>query len=341
MIPLQYRHYNLPPDFPVITFLGERWISPREAIPYQHFHDCVEIGYCRSGKGTLHTGSRTFPYEKGDICILPAYVPHMMQSASEENSSWEYIFFDPEKLWPGPYAAGEPGRNLSEAFSVSQPILADKHAETIRRITEQIFEEFYAKPEFYKIYVRGCLMVLSAEAERMLLKTGENMAEEKTEEWTQVSQIRMLAPAIRHISERYGEPMEIPELAKLCHLSPTHFRRLFHQVMQASPLEYLNRVRVARAGARLLEGSGGVRTIAVECGFPTLSSFHRAFQKYLGMTPTEWKQVYRAHREENIIRSLDEIPNPLLFDAPAGAAADNRGGSWKREDNKDSGMEPV
>lgn len=328
MIPLQYRHYNLPPNFPVITFLGERWISPKEAISYQHFHDCVEIGCCRKGRGTLYTGNRTFSYEEGDICILPAYVPHMMQSASEENSGWEYIFFDPEKLWLRQYTDEESSRNLSAAFSVSQPILAGKHAETIRRITEQIFEEFYAKPEFYKTYVRGCLMILLAEAERMLPKNKERA------KGAQISQIRMLAPAIRYISERYGESVEIPDLAKLCHLSPTHFRRLFHQVMQSAPLEYLNRVRVAKAGTRLLEGSGGVRKIAEECGFPTLSSFHRAFQKYLGMTPTEWKQEYQAHREENIVRSLDKIQNPLLFDTPIGTAVDGIV-SRKREENKD------
>ncbi len=66
MIPLQYRHYNLPPNFPVITFLGERWISPKEAISYQHFHDCVEIGcWAERGEELFIQGTVPFPMRKG------------------------------------------------------------------------------------------------------------------------------------------------------------------------------------------------------------------------------------------------------------------------------------
>ena len=61
MMPLQYRHYNLPPDFPVIAFLGQCWKNPQEKISFLHFHDCIEIGCCREGKGILHTADGSFP----------------------------------------------------------------------------------------------------------------------------------------------------------------------------------------------------------------------------------------------------------------------------------------
>ena len=307
MIPLQYRRYNLPLDFPVIAFLGQQWKNPQEEIPFLHFHDCIEIGCCREGKGILVTGNGDFPYKKGDLCVIPPYMPHMMRSDSKEISNWEYVFFDPMKLW------GEHGKvwmehtrffNSSNGF---YPIFSKEELEGIGKLVEQIIQEFYEKPDYYPIYVRGCLMTLMAKLERTLPEV-----EEKGDHT--YCQIITLFPAIQYISEHFGEEMEIAQLAELCHLSPTHFRRLFRQMMQTSPLDYLNRIRISKATQSLLYGDVSVGETAKMCGFFTLSSFHRAFQKYMGMSPTKWKQVYHKYADKNTIRSLDEMKNPLVFE---------------------------
>lgn len=307
MIPLQYRRYNLPVDFPVIAFLGKQWKNPREEIPFLHFHDCIEIGCCREGRGIMLTECGSFSYEKGDLCVIPAYMPHMMKSDSKEMSSWEYIFFDPIKLW------GEQGKEWMKHTKLSgisngfHPVFSKEKAEVIRELVEQMIKEFYEKSDFYQIYVKGCLMALMAKLERILPK-----AEERKN--VTYGQILTLFPAIQCILEHFGETIEIAQLAEMCHLSPTHFRRMFRQIMQSSPLDYLNRIRIQKASQSLLYGEMSVGETAKLCGFSTLSSFHRAFQKYMGMSPTQWKQVYQKYADKNAIRSLDEMNNPLLFD---------------------------
>ena len=39
-------------------------------------------------------------------------------------------------------------------------------------------------------------------------------------------------------------PISVEELAQICHLSLTHFRRTFESVMHISPLYYLNSVPI-------------------------------------------------------------------------------------------------
>ena len=63
---LQYRHYNLPIEFPVIAFIGSNWTVTEEAPAVYHFHNCMEIGRCNTGSGTVHTFLGSFPYHEGE-----------------------------------------------------------------------------------------------------------------------------------------------------------------------------------------------------------------------------------------------------------------------------------
>ena len=91
---LQYRHYNLPLEFPSFAFLGDRWILPDHADS-MHFHNCMEIGYCLSGHGTFYVEQKALEFSEGDICIIPENTIHISCSDSRVVSHWEYILFDP------------------------------------------------------------------------------------------------------------------------------------------------------------------------------------------------------------------------------------------------------
>ena len=48
---IQYRHYNLPANFPVVGLLGDSWKSTYTPITSIHFHNCIEIGMLFEGSG--------------------------------------------------------------------------------------------------------------------------------------------------------------------------------------------------------------------------------------------------------------------------------------------------
>ena len=292
MIPLQYRHYNLPPNFPVITFLGERWISPKEAISYQHFHDCVEIGCCRKGRGTLYTGNRTFSYEEGDICILPAYVPHMMQSASEENSSWEYIFFDPETLFSNQFLQDIQILSAPQTYQNHYCYLIHQEDEAFfYSLVLGVIRELRAKPEHYELATKGLLMTICIELGRI----------QKTlpkQERTVSDNAMVITPALDFIQTHYMENFSVSDLAEMCHLSETHFRRLFHTIMGYSPLDFIISTRIDKACNLLRSTEHSVLSISEQVGFHSISSFNRCFSKMTGQSPRSWRNmIHSADRE--------------------------------------------
>ena len=56
-----------------------------------------------------------------------------------------------------------------------------------------------------------------------------------------------------------------------------------------SVTDYINKTRLMHAKELLKNSDKTVKAIAVETGFVNLRSFNRVFQKYEGVTPSEYR----------------------------------------------------
>lgn len=95
--------------------------------------------------------------------------------------------------------------------------------------------------------------------------------------------------AVAWMSEHLAEGLTDEDLAHSCAVSPSHLRRLFHQILGVSPRTMLQRLRMERAEA-LLSGTGlAVGRVAAACGFASEASFSRAFHRLRGVRPGRWR----------------------------------------------------
>ena len=99
----------------------------------------------------------------------------------------------------------------------------------------------------------------------------------------------VIAPALDYIRNNYSNHFPIDTLADLCHLSGTHFRRMFNSIMGTSPLDYLNNFRIYKACILLRSTETTILSISEQVGFRSVSSFNRYFSKIMGMSPRDWK----------------------------------------------------
>lgn len=103
-----------------------------------------------------------------------------------------------------------------------------------------------------------------------------------------------IASALTYIEDNYAQQFPMPMLADLCHMSHSHFRRIFQQIMGCGPLEYLNRMRIEHACTLLRTTRDSILDISEQSGFLSLSSFNRHFLATVGTTPTEWRRRMNA-----------------------------------------------
>ncbi|MHA7666937.1 helix-turn-helix domain-containing protein [Mycolicibacterium sp. HS_4_1] len=95
-----------------------------------------------------------------------------------------------------------------------------------------------------------------------------------------------------YVEAHLGEPITLDGLAAAVSLSRFHFARRFRQSTGTSPHDFVLRQRVERAKMLVTRTSAPLLDIATRCGFSDQSHMTRVFNRYVGMTPGQ----YRNHR---------------------------------------------
>lgn len=86
------------------------------------------------------------------------------------------------------------------------------------------------------------------------------------------------------------EESSIDEISKMCGVSSSCFRRLFHEYSGKTPIEYRNGIKLDKAKSMLLGSNEAIANIADALGYESSSYFCRFFKKKVGMTPSEYRE---------------------------------------------------
>ena len=97
-----------------------------------------------------------------------------------------------------------------------------------------------------------------------------------------------LRPAKQALDKPGAAEYTIGELAEMCSLSETHFRRLFGTLFGMTPTEYRMNKRILRAKDLLLSGQYTVTEVARETGFSDPSYFAKVFRTHTGAAPRDF-----------------------------------------------------
>ena len=100
---------------------------------------------------------------------------------------------------------------------------------------------------------------------------------------------RRMLRARDEMDRRYAEPLDVPTLAAIAHLSASQFGRVFKDVYGETPHRYLQRRRVERAMTLLRQTDRPITDVAWDVGFASLGTFSRTFSNIVGCSPTEFR----------------------------------------------------
>ena len=97
-----------------------------------------------------------------------------------------------------------------------------------------------------------------------------------------------LKEALRYISENYLTLSDTGRIAEHCHISVSYLCRIFKNSLGATPVEYINSQKLARAKYMLKNGYN-VTEACYGSGFNSYNYFISTFKRSVGLTPTEYK----------------------------------------------------
>ena len=297
---IEYRNYYLPPGFPMVYLSGDYWRISAKPSGRLHFHNCLEIGICHSDGGVLKINDISLDFHAGDVTCIPRHVPHTTYSHPGTESHWSYLFIDAQILFGN--LLPETWRNFDLAITSLRDyhfiLKKDEHPE-INDLARLVFRELEDQKPACRLSVRGLLLSLYIMLYRIQTRAGGEALSPAT---PGPDHTLAIAPALDYIEEHYQQPSSIDALATMCGFSPTHFRRLFREIVGVSPLEHINNVRVMKACVLLRSTEKTILDISEAVGFQSLSSLNRFFFRIMQTTPREYrKQMILAEEKQSIL----------------------------------------
>lgn len=286
---VELRYYDIPQNEYLIALQGDYWkrqYGTRDSL--MHFHNLMEIGICHYGTGVMLMEQESWPYHAGMISVIPPNYPHNTVSREDTESYWEYLFVDVEKILQAMYPDDILfQQKMLEKVNYKAYLGEEREAAELSSMVHAILEETRRKRDsLYKESIRGLSLALLIQVARInadvsLLPEGIRQKRGGFE------QVR---PALEYIRSHYATPMKISEIASVCHISESHFRRLFEENIGMTPVEYLNQVRIRKACDLIKKTGNSMEEIAVKVGFTTTSTFNRNFKRITGTSPYQWKK---------------------------------------------------
>lgn len=229
-----------------------------------------------SGKGVVESEKETFYCKAGDMIVIPPDIPHFYYTEKNEGQ-WEkiWVHFIPRATWK-PW--------LDITFSYDR-IMYIQFEGSFQKEIEGAFRRMLD-------YYTGKFNVFKQElslsmVEEIILMTANKQSENRGRQLdTRVEEVLI------YLEEHYSELIQIDELAKMVHLSPSRLTHLFKQDVGESIIETLTKIRINQAAKLLRSTNHSIADIAYSVGFHSSNFFSRKFAGYYGENP----MLYRKSR---------------------------------------------
>lgn len=92
-----------------------------------------------------------------------------------------------------------------------------------------------------------------------------------------------------YLNEHYNTDCSLDQLADMAGISRYHLIRVFKDITNKTPYEYLIDIRLNKAKELLRKGNMPITEICISCGFNNVSHFTSIFKRKTGVSPSHYK----------------------------------------------------
>lgn len=263
-----------------------------------HRHSVIQINYVSRGKLLHRINNSRYELVRGDIFVIPPYVPHQLIPCGNSDFELVEIEFQPEFVFGGNSITED---SALFDFSYIEPFLVTEcnvrprlnlsgtSQIKVESLIEEMLDEFGSRED-------GYLMAIKADLLKLLVVTGRvfHSSLQSLPEMQLFNHHRdAMAETLRFIDENFDQPITIEEAARHALLSQSYFSYLFKMLTNRTFVEYLHERRIQKAMTLLKDSGDRVLDICYSCGFNNVNHFNRVFKSTVGLSPTQYRMSCR------------------------------------------------
>lgn len=115
---------------------------------------------------------------------------------------------------------------------------------------------------------------------------------------TRLELYRRLELARAFIQENYTRRILLSDIASAAFLSSYYLLRMFRQVYQETPHQYMTKLRIERAAYLLAHTDSSVTDICLDLGFDSPNTFSLLFRRYQGVSPRGYRGLHKREAKD-------------------------------------------
>lgn len=232
------------------------------------------VTFCVSGKAYFDFGNSGFALNAGEMTFLPASSSYVVRAESEE----PFVHYTANFTLDRAHCEDQGATAFSEILSGRL-----RHSTSPENVSiylprfEELLSVWQNKKNGYRVMSKALIYELL-----YLYFTDAGRTHRNRDEYER------LLPAKKLLDTEYMNSQTTAELAELCEMSVTNFRRMFTKLFAMPPVEYRMNKRILRAKDLLLSGQYSVSEASREVGFTDPNYFTRVFRAREGISPSEF-----------------------------------------------------
>lgn len=220
-----------------------------------------------NGKGRLTINDQVYSVEAKQGFLIPDDV--LAYYEADSTDPWNYVWIHVD------------GPKANEAFQLAgitkdHPLFIPS-SET--DIFEQLFSDLFAHNE-NEYYCMG----KTYEILDFIISHSTN----KIHETTNV-QLEYVRKVIKYIQLKYNEQIKVETVAAILGLNRSYLARLFKEATGCTIQDYILRCRMKEAERYLSSKEYSIQYISYAVGYSDTFTFSKAFKRYSGMSPSEYR----------------------------------------------------
>ena len=192
--------------------------------------------------------------------------------------------FSPEQLEKNQFAA------IRRMLQQAEHGLAFPVSDIVR--VYHIIDTLPSQKDRFRQFLQFLLLLnelASSEGARVLASTSFAHAAKSSES-------RRILKVKQYIDEHYTETVHLADLADMVGMSPSAFSRFFKLRTGRTLSDYLIDIKLGNAARMLVDTTRNISEICYDCGFNNLSNFNRIFKAKRGVTPREFRAMYKKNK---------------------------------------------
>lgn len=121
-----------------------------------------------------------------------------------------------------------------------------------------------------------------------IIKEIRRLSEEKS-----LRESRPITEAKRYIQKHYQETLRLEDVSSAVGFNATYFSALFKKETGQNFMDYLTELRINKSKALLCSDDLSIQDVAELVGYRDLKYFSRLFKKITGVSPSDYKKLYK------------------------------------------------